>query len=275
MTTSIVWPATLPCFRFEPYNVAPRPGSTEMTLGMVPQRAMVYQENNELVSVEMILSSAQEQALRTFFKTTTVMGTQSFLVDLLMAGTYDQREATFYGAPPTFVPEAPGYVRTAFMLLAKATLPQSLTYVLVDTEYVNIPATTIANSGSIPASPGGTIVTINVSPSQKIVITKPSMAANGNMDADAWSAYGSNGANGGLTWFNRFVVSGDSNVVLQNYNPSLNATIADALAATQAAMPMEFTGHSTYKFWSYDTPITDNRQELSLRVDIYNAVLGP
>lgn len=119
MTTSIVWPATLPCFRFEPYTVAPRPGSTEMTVGMVTRRAMVYRENNELVSVEMVLSSAQEQALRTFFKTGTVMGTQSFIVDLLIAGTYEQREANFYGAPPTFIPVAPNYVRSAFQLLTR------------------------------------------------------------------------------------------------------------------------------------------------------------
>lgn len=120
MTTSIVWPATLPCFLFSPYNVAPRPAAFEMNLGMVTRRAMVYTENNELFSVEMILSSTGEQALRAFFKTTTAMGTQSFLVDLWREGEQQNLEVNFYGPPPSFAPVAPGYIRATFTLLAKA-----------------------------------------------------------------------------------------------------------------------------------------------------------
>lgn len=120
MTTSIQWPASIGCFRFDPYSVAPRPASVEDMLGMVTVRSRVYVENNEVVSVEQVLTSAQEQALRTFFKTTTSMGTQSFLVPLLVAGTLQNREAIFYDAPPTFRPVAPGYVVASYSLLTRS-----------------------------------------------------------------------------------------------------------------------------------------------------------
>jgi hypothetical protein len=117
--TPIDWPASLPCFRFEPYQVAPRPGAIEFDMGMLTHRARIYTQNNEVVSVEMLLTSAEEQALRTFYKTTLSMGTQWFNVDIWRNSQQESVEALFFGAPPVFVPVAHNVVRVTFTLLTR------------------------------------------------------------------------------------------------------------------------------------------------------------
>jgi hypothetical protein len=117
--TPIDWPAGLPCFRFEPYQVAPRPGAIEFDMGMLTHRARIYTQNNEVVSVEMVLTAAEEQALRTFYKTTLSMGTQWFNVDIWRESETQSVEALFFGAPPVFVPIAHNVVRASFTLLTR------------------------------------------------------------------------------------------------------------------------------------------------------------
>lgn len=268
MTTAIVWPATLPCFRFEPYNVAPRPGSTEMTLGMVTRRSMVYTENNEVVSVEMILSSAQEQALRTFFKTTTAMGTQSFLVELLMAGTLEEREATFYGAPPTFVPVAPGRVRTAFTLLAKRT-PYTVSYELIATYSPNFDGMSATLD---PDTSSDMFHLTDQLGSDQLRIYFPSGAL--YTAWSRWSGYGSDpGENPNLSaplWENSFKVE-YADTTSEEFRSTRYMTDALSLAAAQAVEPLIITGSTSYKFWLNDD-VLFNRGGLSLRIDVYRLV---
>lgn len=115
MSSSIQWP--LGCFLLGPYAVDPRSANVESDHPMVPAAARVYAENNERHRCEMVLTPSQEQALRSFFKTTTAMGTQSFLVPVLVDGVVTTCEAQFFGAPPSYVPLSNSLVRATFDLL--------------------------------------------------------------------------------------------------------------------------------------------------------------
>lgn len=271
--TPIDWPAALPCPRWEPYRVAPRPGAIQMDIGILSPRARIYTMNNEVVSVELVLNATQEQAFRTFYKTTLGMGTQWFNADIQRNGTLEPAELLFIGAPPVFTPVANNVVRSAFTLLTRGEpLPEAV-YELTATQAVNIDAETFKLALNSSGDPGGTVVTIAALATDKLIITKPTIAADPALTWDAWSPYNSDGAHGGLSYTNWFVLSDQSNALLLNYFPSAyGATAAAAQTITAADFPMQFTGSTSYKFWSYDTPITDNRFGLSLRVETYSLV---
>jgi hypothetical protein len=219
----------------------------------------------------MVLSSAKEQALRTFFKTTTSMGTQSFLVSVLLAGTYEEREANFYGAPPVFTPVAPGYVRAAFTLLVRDK-PHTIVYELIATDYINIDALSFGDS-----PPFGATQTITTLSSDKIVITKPSVASDAMMTWDAWSPWASDGANPpgtGLTWINNFEVYDQDNVSLLGYVNTPVISVAAALSVAQGDMPIELAGSTAYRIGHYDPAPGDNRAGLSLKVETYRPVVS-
>lgn len=118
MSTPYSWPASLPVFSRDPYSVSPRPGAIQVDSGIDSARALVYTEVNEVVQVEALLSGTQEIAFWNFFQNTLAMGTQSFVVPILIGGSLTNREAIFIGAPPSIVPANKyGYVRASFSLL--------------------------------------------------------------------------------------------------------------------------------------------------------------
>jgi hypothetical protein len=278
--TPIDWPASLPCFRFEPYQVAPRPGAIEFDVGMLTHRSRIYTQNNEVVSVEMILSSSQEQALRTFYKTTLSMGTQWFNVEIWRNSQQESVEALFFGAPPVFVPVSDTHVRATFALLTRdsgtgaAVNPDSV-YELTASYAVNIDALDFKPSAEATV-PGGVIVTVPALSTDRVVITKPSIAEDPELTWDAWSTWEADDANPpgtGNTWMNHFILSDEDDNTLVLFSAGFYPTVADALAGTQAEMPLEFTGHTAYQFWWADPFRNDNRNGLSLRVKVYSLVL--
>lgn len=121
MSSDLLWPAEpyLPCFRFEPYSVAPRSGALQLDIGIHSHRARIYTQNNEVFSVEMILTLSQEQNLLGFYKDDTAYGTQSFLVPVWVNSELVTWECSFIGAPPNSVPVAHEVVRTQFQILGR------------------------------------------------------------------------------------------------------------------------------------------------------------
>lgn len=146
-------------------------------------------------------------------------------------------------------------------------------YVFVSTHAVNIDANNFKNA-SEPGAPGGTVVTVTAGPTDRIIITKPTIASDPGLTWDAWSAFSTNGVNGGLTWLNNFRLSNGSDTLLldKNLSPVAYATPAGAQAALAAETPITFTGETVYKFWEVDIPTSDNRGGLSLRVEVWSLI---
>lgn len=275
MATSLNWPSSLPCFRLSPYRVAPRDPVMQTDFGITTRRRQIYSDYEEEVVVEALLDEAQEQDFRNFYDVTLSMGTQWFNVPLRINGSVQTREAMFIN--PRYVLDAiesDTHMRLSATLLTResATEPE---YELTGTEYVNTQATLFADSGTLPAAPGGTVVTINVAASDKIRILKPSVAADALMFWDGWSPYDEDDntpPGDGLTWVNNFIVSDQDDNLLLHYQSGRVATEALALAALQADVPIELTGRTAYQFWYFDTPTGDNRQGLSLKIEVYSLV---
>ncbi len=119
MSSDLLWPDSLPCFRFEPYSVAPRPGALQLDLNIHSHRVRIYTQNNEVFSVEMILKLAEEQTLLDFYKDDTAYGSQSFLVSVWVDSEFQTWECMFIGEPPNSVPVAQSYIRTQFRMLGR------------------------------------------------------------------------------------------------------------------------------------------------------------
>lgn len=121
--TPLSWPESLPCLRFEPYMDAPRPGAAQLDIGMHSHRVMVFTNNNEVITCEVVLTSAQEITFREFFETTTVMGTLFFNAPLQVNGEQQTWEVEFYGQPPEYAqPIRNDVVRVSFQLLTREAL---------------------------------------------------------------------------------------------------------------------------------------------------------
>lgn len=139
------------------------------------------------------------------------------------------------------------------------------------TTYVNINARNFKQATS-PGAPGGTIVTIATNATDRVILTKPSVAENSNMLWDALSVWATDDGDppgDGLTWLHRFRISDQDNALLQNFSTARGANAAAALAIMQALTPITLSGSVQYKFWSWDSPISDNRGGLSLKADVY------
>lgn len=114
------WPATLPCFRFEPYQVAPRSAVLEIDFGLAVRRRQVYADMLEEIPVEFIVNGAQEEEVRDFYVNDLEMGTLPFDAPVQINGALTTREVRFIGDPPSYVPVAPGYTRVSATLLTSA-----------------------------------------------------------------------------------------------------------------------------------------------------------
>jgi hypothetical protein len=124
-----------------------------------------------------------------------------------------------------------------------------------------------------PVTPGGLIIPITTLSTDRLEVLKPTRAADPELDYNAWSPYADDGqALDGLPWWNRFVISDQDGSELYFHNTAKSATEAAAQALAAASMPMIFTGSTEYQFWGYDSPIDDNRDGLSLRVNVYSLV---
>jgi hypothetical protein len=111
------WPATLPCFRFEPYQVSPRSAVLEMDFGLAVRRRQIYADMLEQIPVEFIVDGDQEAEAREFYNVTTEMGTLPFDAPIQINGALTTREVRFIGDPPSYVPVGPGYTRVSATLL--------------------------------------------------------------------------------------------------------------------------------------------------------------
>lgn len=114
------YPSDLPCFQFAGYGVAPRSAVLEIDHGLAIRRRQVYANMPEELNVELVVSGAQEAALREFYNVTTEMGTLVFDAPIQIEGSLQTREVKFIGDPPSYVPVAPGYARVSATLLASA-----------------------------------------------------------------------------------------------------------------------------------------------------------
>lgn len=147
--------------------------------------------------------------------------------------------------------------------------------VLLRTEYVNINAQNFKNAIAAGPTPGGTIITINALSDETLIIRKPSVAEDASMTWDAMSRYGSDGASppgDGLTWFHGFKISNQADTEIYSRVTAASATASAAQAVMQALTPITLTGHTAYQFWSWDTPLGDNRGGLSLKVEIWQGL---
>jgi hypothetical protein len=111
------WPLSLPCFRFEPYQVSPRSAVLEIDWGLAVRRRQIYSDMIEQVAVELVLSGSQEEDLREFYNTDLEMGTLPFNAPIQIEGALTTREVRFIGDPPSYVPVADGFARVTATLL--------------------------------------------------------------------------------------------------------------------------------------------------------------
>jgi hypothetical protein len=111
------WPATLPCFRFEPYQVSPRSAVLEMDFGLAVRRRQIYADMLEQIPVELVVTGPQEVELRDFYNEDLEMGTLAFDAPIQINGALTTREVRFIGAPPDYVPVGPNHVRVTATLL--------------------------------------------------------------------------------------------------------------------------------------------------------------
>lgn len=109
------WPG--PCFRFEPYQVAPRSAVLEMDFGLAVRRRQIYADMLEEIPVEFILDGSQEEECRDFYVNDLEMGTLPFDAPIQINGALTTREVRFIGDPPSYTPVAPGYVKARATLL--------------------------------------------------------------------------------------------------------------------------------------------------------------
>lgn len=112
------WPAGLPYFRIEPYQIAPQSAVLETDFGRNIRRRQIYPVELEGISVELILSASQERRLRKFYEQDTEQGTLPFDAPILANGVVDTWAVSFDGEWPTFTPVAPGHVRAIARLLS-------------------------------------------------------------------------------------------------------------------------------------------------------------
>lgn len=113
----MIYPATLPCFQFSPYQVSPRSAVLEVDFGLAVRRRQTYADMLEEVQVEVVVTGAQEEILRGFYNDDTEMGTLPFDAPIQINGAQTTREVRFIGGPPSYVPVAPGYARATATLL--------------------------------------------------------------------------------------------------------------------------------------------------------------
>lgn len=111
------FPATLPCFQFAGYAVAPRQPVLEVDHGLAVRRRQIVSSMFEQINVQMTVSGSQESELRNFYNITTEMGSAEFDASILIAGSYQLRRVKFINAPPVYVPVADGFARVTATLL--------------------------------------------------------------------------------------------------------------------------------------------------------------
>lgn len=270
MTTSINWPSELPIPRLGAYAVDPRSPVLESDMGYTVLRRVIQSNAPEDVAVNVLLNRAKEKIFRSFIRYTTQWGTLTFNLPILGNGVLADREVLLIGAQPNYRPASPLRNVASFNVMTLGSMTDGV-FELSASDAVNIDANNFGLSATQPAAPIGTVVTINAQASDRIVITKPTIAVDPGLTWDAWSPYGSNGSNGGLTWSNVFFVSNQDDDLLVAYaGAGLQSSIALAQSSVQGDFPMQLSGHTQYKFWCWDSPINDNRGGLSLRVETYS-----
>lgn len=184
---------------------------------------------------------------------------KNIVIPILTPEDYDDTAFTLEISNPTFATLTP---------ITEATINLPSKYVEGVTEYVNIQARFFALASSQPAAPAGTVVTLNRLATDIVILYRPSHAADGNMVYDAWSPWGSDSGHA-TPWTNFITISNQANAVI-GVLAYWGTTIAISQAAAEAAMPQELTGNTQYKFWHWDTPITDNRGGQSLKTITWN-----
>ena len=130
----------------------------------------------------------------------------------------------------------------------------------VFTEDLAFPATSATIDGSYAG-----IVIDDVEASDLIIIDKPA-----GLTYPAWSRWLSDSNGEGLPWGNEFwVTDGEGVTTAYWYGTDISqyhyATAAEAEAAV-AGRYVVLSGSTSYKVWLNDTPVTDNRGGLSLRI---------
>lgn len=146
-----------------------------------------------------------------------------------------------------------------------ATITIPSLYSFVSTTYVNIAATSFGSNTTVVS---GTVVTVSALSTDRIIVTKPSIDEDSGLTWDAWrNSYSIVLPLRG--WLNNFRISNQANTLLQIFGINATATEAEAFANIQASFPIVYSGHTQYKFWAYDSPISDNFNGLSLRVDLW------
>lgn len=119
------------------------------------------------------------------------------------------------------------------------------------------------------------------SASDILEIEKPSISQDSNLLNDAYSYWASDGATTptvppviGQTWDNRFYVyAGGSIIGSVILSSTFYATEAQALTALQTYISSnqpQYTGHTSYTFYSTDPNPPDNRGSLSLRIKVHS-----
>ncbi|MEV5031651.1 hypothetical protein MRBLMC3_000834 [Sphingobium sp. LMC3-1-1.1] len=128
---------------------------------------------------------------------------------------------------------------------------------------------TASSESGVPGARGGYTIS-GFSPSDIVRITQKVGGA-----YTVWSAWPTDGSNGGNTWMGRISVY--ANGADTHYFPTLYPTKAAAETALAAVLPLDLTGASSYTIWIWDDNPGDDREGLSLQADVYstNADMNP
>lgn len=111
------WPATLPCPRFEPYQVSPREAVLEIDWGFTVRRRQIYADAQQEVSLELVVSGSQETDLRSFYEDDLEQGSLAFDMPLEIEGSFQTKSVRFIGSPPVYTPVSMGYAKVSATLL--------------------------------------------------------------------------------------------------------------------------------------------------------------
>ena len=112
------WPASLPCFLFEGYAVAPQSPVLEVDHGWAVRRRQIYSDMNEAINVGLILTHDEWATFIDYYNDTLEQGSLPFDAPILIEGSMTTRESKFTGAPPAYTPVGSELVRTSATLLA-------------------------------------------------------------------------------------------------------------------------------------------------------------
>lgn len=113
----MIWPSTLPCPRFEPYQVAPRSAVLENDWGFAVRRRQIYSDMLQEVPLELVVDGGQETELRTFYSDDLEQGSLAFDIPLEIEGSFQTKEARFIGEPPVYTPVSMSYTKVSARLL--------------------------------------------------------------------------------------------------------------------------------------------------------------